>query len=473
MNEIIGPRAFGVENQITRWPPGTKKLLSSHKSLCEKLAPPLQVTVAVVIAYGATMTDNSVNRFFNTGPKIAHADDDNAPDMNVGLSNIQNPIPSFSELINAIPDPTIIGAFDENPELSEETQEWSLKTTKGVFTRTSTGVLRFTENGIPGQKNVWVVKLGEQNLSEQDHAYSRGENELFAFEVANPPQSYYAQSENLEPVIETSHGDSGGTTLEQAIVNGFTGPGFQSIFMAMPLVGKAISPETPLANGDVMQLTENGAMFWRKADNWTAYTDGSRTWVMGPSGLQERGNDQRFDWEKQITTEAGQAGQIKIIENEGGPAFTKHVQDALDLLKQKDPEHYQLVANAGIIQFLKGSGSRVGVSLQKEPYSILLGEEAINRGLISLAGSLGHEAEHIKQERKYFADHPEATFSAPGTTVGIKADGEALEVAAEICERLGDSYEASYHRFSIGIYDGSAASGQKALEAFLALQGGK
>lgn len=329
MNEIIGPRAFGVENQITEWLSGTEKLLPSHKSLCEKLAPPLQVTVAVVIAYGATMTDNPVNRFFNTGPKIAHADDDNAPDMNVGLSNIQNPIPSFSELINAIPDPTIIGAFDENPELSEETQEWSLKTTKGVFTRTSTGVLRFTENGIPGQKNVWVVKLGEQNLSEQDHAYSRGENELFAFEVANPPQSYYAQSENLEPVIEPSSGDNGGATLEQAIVNGFTGPGFQSIFMAMPLVGKAISPETPLANGDVMQLTENGAMFWRKADNWTAYTNGSRTWVMGPYGLYERGNNERFDWE---------SPEVVIVDKPGDPGFREKVEKPLQYLQKMLPE---------------------------------------------------------------------------------------------------------------------------------------
>jgi hypothetical protein len=38
-------------------------------------------------------------------------------------------------------------------------------------------------------------------------------------------------------------------------------------------------------------------MVWRKADNWTAFTDGSTTWISGPNGVQERGNDQRFPWE--------------------------------------------------------------------------------------------------------------------------------------------------------------------------------
>jgi hypothetical protein len=39
-------------------------------------------------------------------------------------------------------------------------------------------------------------------------------------------------------------------------------------------------------------------MAWRKADNWTAFTNGSRTWVNGPFGVMERDNEERFDWEK-------------------------------------------------------------------------------------------------------------------------------------------------------------------------------
>ena len=36
---------------------------------------------------------------------------------------------------------------------------------------------------------------------------------------------------------------------------------------------------------------------WRKADNWTAFTDGYRTWINGPHGLQARLNTEQFDWE--------------------------------------------------------------------------------------------------------------------------------------------------------------------------------
>ena len=51
------------------------------------------------------------------------------------------------------------------------------------------------------------------------------------------------------------------------------------------------------ANGDALQHTAGGLLVWRKADNWTAFTDGYRTWVNGPYGIQERLNSQRFRWE--------------------------------------------------------------------------------------------------------------------------------------------------------------------------------
>jgi hypothetical protein len=38
-------------------------------------------------------------------------------------------------------------------------------------------------------------------------------------------------------------------------------------------------------------------MVWRKADNWTAFTDGYRTWLNGPLGLQSRLNTECFSWE--------------------------------------------------------------------------------------------------------------------------------------------------------------------------------
>lgn len=50
-------------------------------------------------------------------------------------------------------------------------------------------------------------------------------------------------------------------------------------------------------NGDGLQQTTRGLLVWRKADNWTAFTDGSWTWVNGPYGIQTRSNDDRFPWE--------------------------------------------------------------------------------------------------------------------------------------------------------------------------------
>ena len=43
-------------------------------------------------------------------------------------------------------------------------------------------------------------------------------------------------------------------------------------------------------NGDALQQTTGGLLVWRKADNWTAFTDGHRTWINGPHGLQARLN---------------------------------------------------------------------------------------------------------------------------------------------------------------------------------------
>ena len=51
-------------------------------------------------------------------------------------------------------------------------------------------------------------------------------------------------------------------------------------------------------NGNAEQATTGGMFVWRKSDNWTAFTDGYRTWINGPQGLQSRLNAQRFAWER-------------------------------------------------------------------------------------------------------------------------------------------------------------------------------
>jgi hypothetical protein len=49
--------------------------------------------------------------------------------------------------------------------------------------------------------------------------------------------------------------------------------------------------------GDTVQRTSKGTFLWTKADGITRYSDGARTWIDGPYGLQVRNNNERFRWE--------------------------------------------------------------------------------------------------------------------------------------------------------------------------------
>jgi acetyl esterase/lipase len=83
--------------------------------------------------------------------------------------------------------------------------------------------------------------------------------------------------------------------------------GFATLHAMIPtIVGDCLVDEhhNPV-NGDGLQETTGGLLVWRKADNWTAFTDGYRTWINGPFGLQERLNTQRFPWEGGAPAAAG------------------------------------------------------------------------------------------------------------------------------------------------------------------------
>lgn len=63
------------------------------------------------------------------------------------------------------------------------------------------------------------------------------------------------------------------------------------------IVGECLENEHHGANGDGLQQTTGGLLVWRKADNWTAFTDGYRSWINGPNGLEQRLNTEFFVWE--------------------------------------------------------------------------------------------------------------------------------------------------------------------------------
>jgi hypothetical protein len=74
--------------------------------------------------------------------------------------------------------------------------------------------------------------------------------------------------------------------------------GFATLHGMIPTIsGDCVDNEMHGANGDGLQNTVHGLMVWRKADNFTAFTNGSTTWINGPFGLQTRPNNLRFTWE--------------------------------------------------------------------------------------------------------------------------------------------------------------------------------
>lgn len=76
--------------------------------------------------------------------------------------------------------------------------------------------------------------------------------------------------------------------------------GFKALRDLIPdIVGDCLEDEhfNP-GNSNAEQRTTGGLLVWRKADNWTAFTDGATTWINGPEGLVSRPNaGPFFSWE--------------------------------------------------------------------------------------------------------------------------------------------------------------------------------
>ena len=93
--------------------------------------------------------------------------------------------------------------------------------------------------------------------------------------------------------------------------------GFATMAAAVPQVGTCKEQQHFAPNGDAQQLTAGGLLVWRKADNWTAFTDGYRTWLNGPNGIQQRLNTDRFSWEAAVPT-APSVAPLVITQTDSG-----------------------------------------------------------------------------------------------------------------------------------------------------------
>ena len=76
------------------------------------------------------------------------------------------------------------------------------------------------------------------------------------------------------------------------------------------IVGECLENEHYNEISDSNQQSTGGLMAWRKADNWTAFTDGYRTWINGPNGLVQRLNTERFPWEADYAPGGGIATPV-------------------------------------------------------------------------------------------------------------------------------------------------------------------
>ncbi len=83
--------------------------------------------------------------------------------------------------------------------------------------------------------------------------------------------------------------------------------GFATMANMIPsIVGLPIENEHPDAFGNETQATTNGLLVWHKVGNYMTFTNGSKTWVLGPNGLQVRSNDQLFGFEISAMQMGGQ-----------------------------------------------------------------------------------------------------------------------------------------------------------------------
>jgi hypothetical protein len=119
----------------------------------------------------------------------------------------------------------------------------------------------------------------------------------YTVRITPPPGDVAVGAASETVTVQADHGAEADFTL-QAVPCRFV-LGFQALHNTIPsIVGNCGDNEqhNP-ANGDALQQTTKGLLVWRKADNFTAFTDGYRTWVSGPDGVRERLNTQRFAWE--------------------------------------------------------------------------------------------------------------------------------------------------------------------------------
>lgn len=89
-------------------------------------------------------------------------------------------------------------------------------------------------------------------------------------------------------------------------------------------VGECLEHSRPV-DGGVEQRTTGGLLVWNAVANVVAFTDGGRTWVAGPNGIEVRENGERFGWEEEALRAAEEA-EVAALEVTPGQLALAYVE---------------------------------------------------------------------------------------------------------------------------------------------------
>lgn len=197
--------------------------------------------------------------------------------------------------------------------------------------------------------------------------------------------------------------------------------GFQTMSTLVD-VGPCLDNQAPQPNGDAIQHTTRGLLVWRKADNWTAFTDGSYTWINGPFGLAQRLNGSRFPWESQTAdspTAAPEAPGTAFCEPWGcyyGDASLKpFLEDAL-----RTPSAQMLKFGGVTLRIVNDlpPGAWSGYAWATDTVGILPGLPQL--GEYETAAALAHELTHALQFRNGLAYRGLACYQAEAQAFAVQ-----------------------------------------------------
>ena len=132
--------------------------------------------------------------------------------------------------------------------------------------------------------------------------------------------------------------------------------GFKTLRDLIPhIVGECLANEQHDPHtGSARQQTTNGFLFWRKADNWTGFSDGQNTWINGPQGLQWRSTTKRFPWET-ATSAGAEAHRLTLEQLRNGEYRLPLLGDEETAIRFEDGQ--------GSIRFGEGATEQVRAGL--------------------------------------------------------------------------------------------------------------